>query len=393
MDGGFVFAAELLTPEDVSSLRQLGPLLRMQGHAIAVEWSRRVMDRLPEYFASGELSAAQLAGVNEGFLTLVIDHLDAGDLQGLFETYYRRNRDLIEADLQRAPALRISLDSLYVSARLSVQVIGEHLRGHDIRLLLAYTKLTAELMMIVSQAYNDAREEYLQRAFEQINTLSHELRAPLASLFGYLELLRAGDFGPVSAKQEQVLSQLIRESDDLLWLLTGTLDLSRLDTGRVEVRVEEFPLDALFAEVLRVTPHANVTVRCSVPAELPLMRTDRVKLKQVLGNLLRNAVRYGGAGTVTLAATLPRPDAVELSVRDLGPGIKPEDLQIIFDFFTRGHGAGLARDGYGIGLHVVRRLVALLGGTVAVQSSPGAGSTFRVTLPVQPPAAAARHRA
>jgi signal transduction histidine kinase len=374
------FAGEALTAGDIASLRDLAQVLWPVRRAIAQEWARRLIDALPAYFPAGGAAGARLAEVNEAFLSLVLQQIQAGELQGLYDLYYRNTRDLIEADLQRAPARRISLSNLYTSARVSLVVIGEHLDADYPRRMLAYTKLTAQLMMLVGQAYSDAREEYLQKAFEQINTVSHELRAPLSNLFGYLEMLHAGDFGPVSPEQERVLNELIQDTDDVLWLLTGTLDLSRLDTGRVIVRVEEFSLATVLTEVVNSTPHPDVRVTWSVPPDLPVMRTDRVKVKQIIGNLLRNAVRYGGS-PVEISAVQPRPDAVEVRVRDQGPGIQPDELRVIFDFFQRGGSAGPERDGYGIGLHVVRRLVRMLNGTIEVESMPGQGACFRLTIP------------
>jgi hypothetical protein len=220
------FAGEALTGSDLASLRDLAHVLWPSRHAIAQEWSRRIVETLPDYFPPGSPAAERLTEVNDRFLALVLQQAEAGDLQGLYDLYYRNTRELIEADLQRAPARRISLLGMYTSARVSLRVIGEYLDADYPRRMLAYTKLTAQLMMLVGQAYCDAREEYLQKAFEQINTVSHELRAPLSNLFGYLEMLRAGDFGPVSPEQGRVLGELVHETDDLLWLLTSTLNLS-----------------------------------------------------------------------------------------------------------------------------------------------------------------------
>jgi signal transduction histidine kinase len=382
MARSFTFAGEALTEQEIWSLRELAHDLWGKRRAIAAEWSKRLKEVLPEDFPPGGVMAERLPEVNEAFLSLVLRQVQQGDLQGLYDLYYRGSRQLIEGDLRRAPARRLSLSSLYTSARVSLVVVGEYLDADYPRRMLAYTKLTAQLMMLVGQAYSDARERYLQQAFEQVNTLSHELRAPLSHLFGYLEMLHGGEFGPVSAEQERVLRELIHETDDLLWLMTGTLDLSRLDTGKVEVRIEEFPLTSLVTEVINSTPHSGVVVTSSVPDDLRL-RTDRVKVKQIIGNLFRNAVRYGGGRPVEVTATRPTPVTVDVSVRDHGPGIKPDDLQVIFEFFQRGSAPGPQRDGYGIGLHVVRRLVRLLDGTLSVESTPGAGSCFRFTIPLQ----------
>jgi signal transduction histidine kinase len=379
----FSFAGEALTTGDIASLRDLGRVLWPLRRAIAQEWSRRLIEAQPANSPPvGPPAASRLAELNEEFLSLVLQQIEAGDLQGLYNLYYQNTRQLLEADLQRAPNRRISLNNLYTSARVSLVVISEYIDADYPRRMLAYTKLTTQLMMLVGQAYSDAREAYLQRAFEQVNTVSHELRAPLSNLFGYLEMLRAGDFGPVSAEQARVLSELIHETDDILWLLTGTLDLSRLDTGRVAVRVEEIALPGVLTEVVNNTPHAGVRVGVSAPADLPVLRTDRVKVKQIIGNLLRNAVRYGGGSPVEVSAAQRSPDAVEVRVRDHGPGIQPDDLHVIFDFFERGHSPGPERDGYGIGLHVVRRLVRMLDGSITVESTPGAGSCFTIVIPL-----------
>jgi len=383
MNDTFALAVGLISPADLRALQQLAATLKDTRHAVAMDWSRQLIDLQPESFAGGEVSPEQLTQINETFLGLVFGHVERGDLAGLFEVYYASTRRLLEADLHRAPSRPISLVGMHASACISLDVIREHLGPDSDRLMMAYMKLSLQLLMLVGQAYTDTREAYLQRTFEQINTVSHELRTPLAHLFSYLELLHAGEFGSVSAEQERVLRDLIHAADELLLLLTNTLDLSRLDTGRVVVRSENLPLAGLFTELLHATPHEGVAVRCTVAPDVPPLHTDRVKLKQVLGNLLRNALRYGEGAPVSIAARLKQPDRVEITVRDQGPGIRPQDLQVIFEFFERGDSARLARDGYGIGLHVVRRLVGLLGGTVHAESSPGQGACFRILLPIR----------
>jgi signal transduction histidine kinase len=379
------FRADLLTAEDVTALQALAPALAAHRARIAAEWSRRLVELYPAYFSAGGANAAQVRALNESFLALIVDHIARADLPALYATYYEQTCRLLSADVQRAPAQRMSLEGLCTSARVCLNVIREqfapaHAHGVD-----AYVKLSAQLVMLVGQAYSDTREGYLERAFEQINTLSHELRAPLSHLVGYLQLLRDGEFGAVGPDQARVLEQLSREVDDVLWLLNGTLNLSRLETGQVDVRVEEFRLSAVFAEIVNNTPRLDVPVTWSAPFDLPDLCTDRVKLKQVVGNLVRNALRYGQGSPVTVTATVPKPDWVEISVRDEGPGIKDDELRVIFDFFRRGDAARVARDGFGIGLHVVRRLVQLLGGAIEVDSLVGTGSCFRVTIPSRLP--------
>jgi signal transduction histidine kinase len=385
MDPGSRDEPDVLTADDRAALRELAEGMWEARRAVAGEWTRRLLQAQPGAFPEGRLIPDQLTLLNETFLTVILEKIRADDFSGLYHEYYERTRQLIEADLQRAPANRISLASLYFSARVSLGVIYEHVGSGALPQLLAYTKLTIQLMMLVGRAYSDSRETYLQRTFEQINTLSHELRTPITHVFSYLEMLRAGDFGAVTPRQESVLAELMHEADDLLLLLTGTLELSRLDTGRVQMHPEEFDMGSLLADVVSGTPHGDVRVRWTVSADLPLLHTDRIKLKQVLANLLRNAVRYGGGSAVFITAAMPRAGHVEVGVLDHGPGIKPEDLQVIFKFLERGDAAGLARDGYGIGLHVVRRLLRLLGGRIEVDSVLGEGTCFRFTMPLRLP--------
>src|SRR5262245_12129713 len=117
------FVEQTFTADDLASLGRLAQLLRASRHQIAAEWSQRLMDLLPGYFASGDTSVSSLTELNEGFLALVLDHMERGEMAALYEMYYATSRQFIESDLQRAPALRISLSTLYTSARVSLRVI------------------------------------------------------------------------------------------------------------------------------------------------------------------------------------------------------------------------------------------------------------------------------
>jgi signal transduction histidine kinase len=322
MARGLGFEADVFTAEDRVELCRLADAMWEDRHHVAGEWTRRLLAAQPDAFPGVRLVPDQLTALNETFLALILDKIRADDIAGLFREYYERTRQLIERDLHRAPANLISLRSLYFSAGVSLGVIYEHIGSGEVRQALAYTKLTAQLMMLVGRAYSDSREAYLQRTFEQINTLSHELRTPITHLFSYLEMMRAGDFGVVSPRQEHVLGELMHAADDLLLLLGGTLELSRLDTGRVGMNVEEFAIASVFADVVNSTPHTGVAVNWTVSADLPDLHTDRIKLKQILGNLLRNAVHHGGGSPVFMTAAIVRPGRVEVSVLDHGPGIR-----------------------------------------------------------------------
>ncbi len=225
---------------------------------------------------------------------------------------------------------------------------------------------------------------------EFVATMSHELRTPLNIILGYTELLRGGSFGQVTPDQRDVLSRVARSGDELLELITATLDLSRLESGRASVDLAPVHLEPLLAvvagearELLR--EKSSVELRLAVAPALPLVHTDAAKLKVVVKNLVANAVKFTERGHVALIAERAD-DGVEVTVADSGIGIAKEALPIIFEAFRQADSSMTRRHGgVGLGLHVVRRLMTLLGGRIAVDSTPGEGSTFRVWIPLAGP--------
>ena len=174
--------------------------------------------------------------------------------------------------------------------------------------------------------------------------MSHELRTPLHIIMGYTDLLLENEFGDLAPGQADTLRRVNRSSRELLELITSLLDVSRLEAGRVRVEVEEVCLSELLAEIagetedfLRGKPELNFSWPAAT--ELPgRLRTDRMKLKVVLKNLVNNAVKFTEQGgvTVTVAAC---DGGAEFSVADTGIGIAPEVLPEMFDMFRQGEGA------------------------------------------------------
>jgi len=228
-----------------------------------------------------------------------------------------------------------------------------------------------------AQAANRAKTEFLSR-------MSHELRTPLNAVLGFAQLLEIDEREPLSEQQRRRVV-LIREAGaHLLEMIGELLDLTRIESGQMAVALAPVALLPLIAECVElVRPQsdaAGVSLHLSGGKAGGTVAADATRLRQVLLNLLGNAVKYNRrGGRVEVAVTAAAGD-VRIDVIDTGVGIAPEDLATLFQPFQRGAQARGSIEGVGIGLAVTRALVELMGGQVAVRSTPGAGSTFSVTL-------------
>ena len=234
----------------------------------------------------------------------------------------------------------------------------------------------------------EALREANRRKDQFLATLAHELRNPLAPLRNGLEILRlvAGDDEQVTATRaimERQVANMTRLVDDLL-------DVSRISLGKVALRTAPVDAREVITEALELTQHAvqqqRLTVKTVLPAEAVVVKADRIRLGQVLGNLISNAVKYTPANGA-LCVSLERIGIeVCISITDSGRGIAADQLERIFDLFVQLPHSGAATEGLGIGLALVRQLVSLHGGTVSATSDgPGMGSTFCVRLPASVP--------
>jgi signal transduction histidine kinase len=218
-----------------------------------------------------------------------------------------------------------------------------------------------------------------------LGNLTHELHGGMLAILGYGDLLVAGEYGPLTHEESEIVQRMQTSSMSLLDLFTTTLDLSRLEQSAIPLDLEAIRVGELTDEVAAETralakPHVDVVWH--VPPDLPTVRTDRVKLKIVLRNLVANALKFTEQGSVTVRVR-PRPGGVEFAVADTGPGITPAAQAVIFEPFSQGDRTGARRDGgVGLGLCLARRIVERFGGTMTVESEIGLGSCFRVLFPL-----------
>ena len=249
----------------------------------------------------------------------------------------------------------------------------------------AFNEMADELEREASQ-----RDQLDRMKDEFVLTASHELRSPLTSVQGFAELLML-EREKLSPAQADTVEIILDNSRHLVRLLNDLLDLARSDTGRLAIHpvpTEVGPLVEDAARGLRAqTESAGQTLECEVEPGLPQIEVEPDRIRQVLVNLLTNAHEYCPKGASIRVTAARADDEVELAVSDDGPGMPEEQLDHIFDRFTRGD-AGLTQrvGGTGLGLAISKSLVELHGGTIGVVSSPGRGSSFRVRLPAAPAA-------
>jgi PAS domain S-box-containing protein len=244
----------------------------------------------------------------------------------------------------------------------------------------ALARQTVEL-----DAARQAALESVRVKSEFVSTMSHELRTPLNVILGYVDILEDAGVGAVTSEQKDILGRVHQSALHLLELIDATLAIGRLDAERETVLATPLDVGALFDEVvtsLEPLAAAGVVLRAHETLGGVRPALDRVKLKTIVRNLVGNALKFTDTGMVTVTM---RPDgpAVVLEVRDTGIGMRPEELPLIFEMFRQCDGSTTRRyGGVGLGLHIVKRLVDLLDGTIEVASTWGVGTTFTVRLPV-----------
>jgi len=272
------------------------------------------------------------------------------------------------------------------------------------RLYEQLKQVSAELERKVQEATAELADqnELLRRqhiALEQASALksqflanmSHEFRTPLNAILGYTHMLLNGVTGTVSDPQRKSLSRIDSNSRHLLALINDILDITRIEAGRMPLNVTSFRVADLVHEVMSelepIIKRSNLSVSSRTRPALPRLKSDRQKVKQIVLNLLSNALKFTPQGSVTISAAFDTKRRVmEIAVADTGVGIPTADHAKVFEDFrqldsspARGYG------GTGLGLSICRRLAVMLGGTIDLTSVPGNGSTFRLRLPARAP--------
>lgn len=257
----------------------------------------------------------------------------------------------------------------------------------DATLVFTARDITERIFMEMSiQASKEEAEKANRAKSEFLSHMSHELRTPLNAILGFSQLMEMNPQEPLSESQGQYVAEIIRAGDHLLNLINEILDLSRIESGRFSLSNEPVELITLVDEIISLMqPLADqnqVTLSFEPPEPATLTTvTDRTRLKQILINLISNAIKYNrpdGRVTIRLEKT---PDRLCFHVIDTGLGIPADQLTAIFDPFLRLPETSATIEGTGIGLTLVKQLCQLINGSITVTSTPGDGSHFCLTIP------------
>ena len=348
---------------------------------------------MPREFALGEGLLGQAAQAEKTMLltctelTLQTGLADFEPVEVLMLPISYQGRRLAVLVLAASAALddgdRAFLEQLAVTLGVTLDNLRQY---SDLKQLAEQLRASSEEIALKNQQL----EEASRMKSEFLANMSHELRTPLNSVIGFSEVLQDRMFGPINEKQQEYVANILTSGRHLLSLINDILDLSKIESGRMELDPSTFSLrESLDASLIMLREKAlkgAIELRLDIAPEADvLIEADQRKLKQIMFNLISNAVKFTPAGG-TVDVTAVRDDGfIEIRVADTGMGIKGEDIPKLFQTFTQLESVYTKGfEGTGLGLALTRQLVELHGGRIWVESLFGTGSRFSFTLPLTP---------
>lgn len=343
---------------------------------LLLDWNGRIRDLNPR--------AAQILGYpREELLTMTLADLHPHDSD---EQMRLRTAQLQQTGIAQFEIQFLAKDGNLIPAEVSVTMF--ELRGE--RLLQGIFRDISDRKrqeQLLRQARDDALEASRLKT-QLLASVSHDLRTPLNAILGYSEMLQAGLYGGITADQSRVVSHVIDSTGHLLNFVNNLLDQAHIEAGRLKLNPKPFPLLDLVVEVeelVRVLAEAKgLTMHTVIAPEMPTqIFGDRYWLRQMLANLLSNGIKFTDEGFVDLKIYPASAAQWIIQVADSGVGIPPAAQEQIFEPFWQLPG-GKQKLGSGLGLSIVKQLTEMMGGEIQLQSVVGKGSTFLITLPLQP---------
>jgi PAS domain S-box-containing protein len=343
----------------------------------------------------------------EEFMGLHVDQL----VPNAMRAHHHQHRASYTAHPQSRPmgtglelkAQRKDGSLLPVEISLSPNRVGDELRVIAVVRDISPRKQIEDRLKSIQEQYTgelaaknqqlEARNRDVERAnrlkSEFLASMSHELRTPLHTIIGFSELLSEEVEGALSPKQKRFVGHILQDSRHLLELINEILDLSKIESGKLELQLTTFPFTACLDEVVSgILPQA-------LAKEIRLenrntfrntLHADRLRVKEILYNLLSNAVKFTPESGVVWVESTVDGGSLLITVGDTGIGIRPEELENVFEkFYQVGSTTKGTREGTGLGLPITRKLAELHGGWVSAESTPGKGSRFTFAIPLSGP--------
>jgi signal transduction histidine kinase len=294
------------------------------------------------------------------------------------------SQDEVLANWQRTTLWQAGVGALIlVLSGLTALALHEQLRARRD----AHRKLS-ETVRELDDARRSAEQSSRVKSHFMAN-MSHELRTPLNAILGFSEVIRDALVGPLDVRYQGYAQDIHSSGQHLLGLINDVLDLSKIEAGRLTLHEEQVDLAKLAGDCQRLLAErflaAQLTLAIDLPPDLPRVRGDELRLKQILLNLLSNAAKFTPAGGRVVLAMEAMPEgAIRLSVADTGIGMRPEEIPLVLQPFRQVESSLNRRyDGAGLGLPLARTLAELHGGKLVIESAPGKGTKVTITLPAR----------
>jgi len=335
--------------------------------AIAVQCARSQRGLMTEkvFHASlSQLLAGEILGAKlKTLVTLPL--VVQGDLQGVMEVLSKKEEKYVGDDLSMLTVIANEL-SAGMSRRRLVDA-------------LALKNIELETEQKKTEEANETLKKFLA-------TFSHELRAPLNSIVGFSELVAESMASLPEESVQEFMKNINESGKHLKDLVNDILDLSKIEAGKLDLHIDTYPVADFVQTLQRVLQVAiqqkNIDLRFDISDEVDQLVVDQTRFKQILVNLIQNAIKYSDPGGKVTVSVRRVENDIEVGVKDEGPGIRPEEISSLFRPFQQTKSGKMQKEGTGLGLAITKRLVELHGGRIWVESAPGKGSLFIFRIPL-----------
>lgn len=329
-----------------------------------------------------------LSGGFSGFRTNIEFRNTGSTLKPYLETFGKTVETMIFEN-NKSPTFLCTLPLEKLSGTILIELMEENgvfIKRKRKWKYLGQLEEPKELENIHIRAEKDAEPTNMAKNGFIIN-MSHELRTPLNSVIGFSDLLLEGAFGPLNTRQSKYVNNILISGKNLLEIINNLLDISRLEAGDRKLNYEEIDIASLIGDVrmslISLASHKKISLEVKVDTSLENIRADRTKLRQILYNLMNNAIKFTPDKGRVIVSACKEKGELEIKVSDNGIGLSKENNEKIFMPFTQADSSTARRyGGTGLGLYIVKNFIDIHGGKIWVDSEVGKGSTFVFTLPI-----------